>query len=271
MKQSTVNWRDPIAAAKLLKANWNVKDFGWNPNADNKFDWYVGALSHRDSDLLEKSNAAFIERKFAEKFPLTDEINWFVFRSGHWAVDHVDQIAIRVYEQDQSEDDEAPIITDEFEEWCNIQARLDNYCVLDEEDWDRRQQEALEWAIEDAGKQWLKEDHNDQWIYMVQQWLEAHFQGELDDRNGGTGAYPNPIRVWQAMQANDLLEPDTEPFYERFVYITYKFGVASFFDAITNEMVYTLVVPNSSEWGKWMRKFQEVCNDNNWDFLGRLA
>lgn len=76
----------------------------------------------------------------------------------HWAVGYVDGYAIRVYKPlpigATGAGDDERIITPAFMKWCELQDKLEDYPILDEELYDAEQQEEIDAAWEN----WLRYD-----------------------------------------------------------------------------------------------------------------
>src|SRR5205823_13699091 len=103
--------------------------------------WCIAYTHNRDSGLLVQSNAEAIAtalRPFGEAGDPD-----VVFEShAHWAVGWVAGFSIRVYRQGQ--------ITDAFRAYHDLIEQLDDYPILDEEDYSNRELEATLGNIEDA-------------------------------------------------------------------------------------------------------------------------
>ena len=88
----------------------------------NYSDYYVSLGQSRDSDILEQSN---FDNALKQLGGVSDTV--FVIRNGHWAVGWVEWIAIH-------ESDTEAIATGE-----NIEQKISDYPVLDEEDYSQRE------------------------------------------------------------------------------------------------------------------------------------
>ena len=103
--------------------NWQrFNCFVWFDKPGNADDYTIVYVSNRDSDTLDRANAKVI----------ADELAPFIKRGtvipqshSHWACGHVDGYAIKVF-------DKRGRITKAFKVWADIQARLDDYPILDE-------------------------------------------------------------------------------------------------------------------------------------------
>lgn len=120
-------------------------DFGWHEQPDWKEDnTFLYHYEHRDSDLLAQSNAKVIRDTLGDYDDTT--VQWQHF--SHWAVGWIDAVAIKIR-------DEAGEFTAAFIDMYNLLERLDDYPVLDEDDYSQRQ-----WK--EAGDYWRKYcDHAD--------------------------------------------------------------------------------------------------------------
>jgi hypothetical protein len=127
---------------------------------DDPDDWAIIYTHHRDSGLLDQSNATAIAdalRSFRES-----ENPDVVFEShAHWAVGHVDGFSMRVYRDGE--------ITDAFRTYHELMERLDGYPVLDEADYVNREYEAAIENIEDAA-----------WRFNSTYDLHAGWEAEVD-------------------------------------------------------------------------------------------
>ena len=171
--------------AREAAGNWSSwRCFVWDREReiDDAANWAIIYTHHRDSGLLDQSNAAAMAdalRSFSES-----ENPDVVFEShAHWAVGHVDGFSIRVYHDGD--------ITDAFRTYHELMERLDGYPVLDEADYSDREYEAAIENIEDAAWRFKSTyDLHDGWEAEVYEWLSAHRPGAVankDDR----GAYPS--------------------------------------------------------------------------------
>ena len=121
----------------------------------------------------------------------------------HWACGWVDGYRIRVYRGEKRE------ITNAFKAWCEIQERLSNYPLLDEEDYSRREYEATIENISQAGRRYLKDDAPEDWAERCFSWFWDNNQAAVENRDD-QGGYPSDQQIMEAMTALDLNEPDAE-------------------------------------------------------------
>ena len=172
-------------AASQAAGNWKrYSCFCWDRmrEIDDPDDWAIIYTHHRDSGLLDQSNAAAMAdalRSFSES-----ENPDVVFEShAHWAVGHVDGFSMRVYRDDA--------ITDAFHVYHGLMERLEAYPVLDDSDYGRREYQAALENIEDVA--WRLEstyDLHDGWEAEVYEWLSAHRPGAVENKDD-RGAYPS--------------------------------------------------------------------------------
>ena len=88
-------------AAKEAAGNWrNFECFVWHRQSEiaDPDNWAIMYTHHRDSGLLDQSNASVIE-KTLEPFTIGDDPDVVFERHFHWAVGHIDGFSIRVYPQ----------------------------------------------------------------------------------------------------------------------------------------------------------------------------
>jgi hypothetical protein len=141
---------------------------------------------------LAQSNSAAINEAM-EEFLEADEPDIVPEHHRHWACGWVDGYAIRVYE-DQGEPTEA------FKAWCDIQAALENYPVLDEEDYSEREYEA---TIENIGNELHYADRDDEYqipddaAEQVFGWLWDNNQSAVENRDD-QGGYPSAEEIREA-------------------------------------------------------------------------
>lgn len=110
------------------------RDFGYSGDLDLFNTWaLVALLETRDSGVLEQSNSQAI-KDMIEKAGLQESFEVCTF--GHWACGWVEELACRVVKDDGTLDTAA------LDFIHDIKNSLDDYPVLDEEDYSRRDYEA---------------------------------------------------------------------------------------------------------------------------------
>lgn len=232
--------------AKEAAGNWRkFESFAWHAAPDDGVDWAIVYTSNRDSGLLEQSNAAQIAAELEQFTGYTwngeEDIEPDVREASHnhWAVGHVDGFAIRVYCQatrlmgwrepglawdaatvavykdalkeqgfDPDEDDRS--LTDAWLKWCEIKCALDDYPVLDEEDYSRREYEsAVEWISSEGTRYLADEGVPEDWAEQVWSWLWENDQGELESRDD-QGPAPSRDSIREALRALGWHEPEDD-------------------------------------------------------------
>lgn len=189
-----IDYNTPIEEiAKKAAGDWKkIDNFVWFDSPEDEDTWTIISPEHRDSTLIDKSNSEAIQAALgADEF--SDDV--IIGSATHWAVGWVTHICIRVY-------DAAGNITPAFRELVDIQLRLQEYPVLDDEDYSRREYEASLWGIEDSCRTELTCDTPEDWKEKVFSWLwdsEEH-QRELENTDD-TGAYPSSESIHCALVA----------------------------------------------------------------------
>lgn len=182
-------------AAKQAAGNWKKFDsFVWwrerdIPDADN---WAIFYSHHRDSGLLDQSNAAVIAKAF-EPFTDTDDPDVVFESHNHWAVGHVDGFSIRVFKRGR--------ITKAFRTYHELECRMADYPVLDETDYSNREYAA---TLDNIGNSaWkLKNgfDLPDGWESEVYSWLTEHRWTAVENVDD-QGGWPSEDELTEAFTA----------------------------------------------------------------------
>ena len=123
-------------AARDAVGNWQrFESFCWFRRnvVDDTDNWAIFYTHHRDSALLDQSNAAVIE-KAMEPFTEDDDPDVVFESHNHWAVGHIDGFSIRVFKDGE--------ITEAFKTYHELTERMAAYPVLDEDDYSQREFEA---------------------------------------------------------------------------------------------------------------------------------
>ena len=182
-------------AAAEMAGNWKRFDsFAWfrrrelnDPDA-----WAVIYTHHRDSGLLDQSNASVITKKL-EPFTDGDDPDVVFESHSHWAVGHIDGFSIRVFKGGK--------ITTAFQVYHSLAERQANYPILDESDYSQREYDATLADIADAAYR-VRHEYAlpDGWEGEVFSWFWDHKQRaveNLDDRGG----YPSEDDLRDAFDA----------------------------------------------------------------------
>jgi len=169
-------------AAKEAAGNWRTfESFCWHraSELDSPDDWFVTYSHHRDSGLIDQSNAAAIEAAL-KPFMKGENPDVVAEHHHHWAVGWIDGFSIRVFKRGR--------ITKAFRAYHGLAERLADYPVLDEEDYSRREYKA---TVENIGEAaWrLKQEYElpRGWESTAYDWLADNDCSAIessDDRGG---------------------------------------------------------------------------------------
>jgi len=191
-----------IETAKKAAGNWRkFESFGWSRavELEDPEDWTIVYTHHRDSRLLGQSNAAAIEdalRPFLEE----DDPDIIEEHHGHWACGWIDGFAIRVFRDGD--------ITRAFQTYLEIVDRLDDYPVLDEEDYCRREYEATLENL-DCAVSGIRHGYElpEGWQEEVFNWFWQHDQQVVENRDD-SGGYPSEEQLESAFTALGYQQPE---------------------------------------------------------------
>ena len=167
--------------AEEFAGNWREFEcFAWHDDdIEEPEKWGFLNTSTRDSGIIAQSNEAAIK---AEMEPYFESGDAFKGRSRHWACGYVDNIVVRVY-------DENGEITDAAAKVFELKQRLENYALLDEIDYSNREYEAsleyIEWNGRPRGVEFV-DDLPDDWAAQVYSWL---FDNGYYFSEEGSGVY----------------------------------------------------------------------------------
>lgn len=182
-------------AANESAGNWRSFDcFVWwrEQELDAADDWMIHYSHHRDSGLLDQSNAEKIKEALA---PFTDGDDPDVVEESHshWAVGHIDGFSLRVFRNGE--------ITEAFRTFHELMESLAAYPILDEEDFSSREYEATVENIVDAAWR-LRDDYDlpENWQHEVFGWLSDHECHEIESTSD-QGGYPSEDSLRRAMNA----------------------------------------------------------------------
>lgn len=206
-----MNWRNPEEMAKELAGNWLKFDsfsYWGRPDEVSECpeDWALVYIDNRDSRLLEESNADAIRGELAPY--LDDEkhgVCLFTRTANHWAVGWVGGYAIRVYEPVNNESEGDRALTPVFLKWCQIQEQLQDYPVLDDEDYSRREYEATLENIQSEGHNLVRDDAPEDWPERCWRWFWDNDQGAIENVDD-QGGYPDEDEMRECLLALHFLD-----------------------------------------------------------------
>jgi hypothetical protein len=182
-------------AAKTAAGNWAKFDsFVWfrAHDLDEPGDWAVLYTQHRDSGLIDQSNASVIEDAL-QPFTEGDDPDVVMESHSHWAVGHIDGFSVRVFRDGE--------ITDAFRCYHELAERIDDYPLLYESDYSDREYQATLENINDAAWR-LKRcfDLPEGWESKVFDWFWQHNQHAVESRDDA-GGYPEEAELEAAFDA----------------------------------------------------------------------
>ena len=182
-------------AAADSTGNWKRMDsFMWFraselTDADN---WAVIYTHHRDSGLLDQSNASVI-RKALKAFTETDNPDVVFESHSHFLVGHIDGFSIRVFKRGR--------ITKAFRKYHELAEQMDCYPILDEDDYSRREYEATYENIPlAAGSLQHEYELPEDWHSEVFSWLSENNESSLESRDD-QGGWPSEEELKAAFTA----------------------------------------------------------------------
>lgn len=182
-------------AATEAAGNWKRFDcFVWyRDDIDDADNWAIIYTHHRDSGLLDQSNAHVINTAL-EPFTDGDDPDVVMESHNHWAVGHIDGFSIRVFRDGQ--------ITDAFRKYHELAEAMDQYPILDENDYSERELEATYENIPLAASS-IKDDYEDlpdDWADQVYQWLSDNRCNALENTDD-QGGWPDEDDLRDAFDA----------------------------------------------------------------------
>jgi hypothetical protein len=183
-------------AALEAAGNWaDFHCFAWFRRNEIKDpeNWAIIYTRHRDSGLLDQSNASVIE---AELKPFGEGENPdVVFESHHhYLVGHIDGFSIRVFKRGR--------ITKAFKTYHELAERLADYPILDESDYSEREYEAAFENLDHAAWR-LKREFSlpEDWQPNVFDWLWQNHEAALEnvDDQGGWASEDDLTTAFEAL------------------------------------------------------------------------
>ncbi|WP_013627318.1 hypothetical protein [Rubinisphaera brasiliensis] len=169
-------------AAQEAAGNWRTFEcFVWwrEDELDSPDEWMIHYTHHRDSGLLDQSNAKQI-RQALEPFTEGDDPDVVMESHSHWAVGHIDGFSLRVFKGGE--------ITEAFRTFHNLMEAMAAYPILDESHYSELEHEATYENIDHAAWK-IKQDYKlpEDWQWQVFDWLSENRDSALEnvDDQGG--------------------------------------------------------------------------------------
>ena len=180
-------------AAREAAGNWqHFECFSWHRAGElnDPDNWAIIYTNHRDSGLIDQSNAEAIAEAMT---PFIKKGDVVVEHHNHWAVGWVDGYSIRVFRRGH--------ITKAFRTYHQIAQRLTDYPILDEEDYSNREYEATIENLTDAAWK-LKNEYElpEGWEESVYNWFSEHACSAIESSDD-QGGYPNEDQLRAAFEA----------------------------------------------------------------------
>jgi hypothetical protein len=185
--------------------NWRGQEnFVWSGRHDFDFPELYGhyLLSHRDSGLLEQSNHDAIVQTMRESHAFRENETWRVELFNHWAVGYVNVLVL----QSIDENGEA---TNEFETLHDIFMRLEEYPILNEDDYMQREFLATCENIREVLRMSCIDDmpENEDMVPDLYQWFAENDMAAIESRDDH-GGYPSDEQMVAALVALGYIESE---------------------------------------------------------------
>lgn len=187
--------RVDITPKDIEKALSRPRDFGYGGGNEEMFKtWSLGpTIQHRDSGLLDRSNALAL-RRYLEKDPsLADD--YTIMSASHWAVGWVEHISFRVVDPDGSPSRIFRVLT----AWFNA---LSDYPVADDSLYSEMESEASwKWISEEGPRVAAKHDYvlPEDWQDKVYTWWDANDCNATEsvDDQGASPSYEQFLEAFE--------------------------------------------------------------------------
>jgi len=197
-------------AAKLV-SNWKkFESFGWSRHNEEGIDNYFIYYTHtRDSKLVEESNHKSIVKMMEETktMPFTNEEegDYDIESHNHWGCGWIEGVVVRVY-QDYSKRDK---VTPAFAQIVDIINSLDEYPLLDEDDYIAMEHEQTIKNTIDNANCWMRRHDFDlkeslqkdnKWEGELTIWLWDNEPDEMENRDDN-GGWPSDDAIEKGLKA----------------------------------------------------------------------
>ena len=198
MTTATLSDSEVLDLANDHAGNWKRMDsFAWfrESEIDDSDQWAIIYTHHRESGLLDRSNAGVIGKAM---MPFTerdnDDPDVVMENHSHFAVGWIAGFSIRCLDPEGK-------VTGAFKQYAELHEAMDQYPILDEEDFSNREYEATVENIVDAARSFDDEyELPNDWQHEVYGWLSDNESGEVES-TGDQGGYPSDEALRRAFNA----------------------------------------------------------------------
>ena len=186
-------------AAQDAAGNWQrIDHFVWwrTSELSDAQNWTIIVTDHRDSPLLDQSNAAAVHAAL-EPFAAGEDPDVVFERHSHWAVGYVHAVSIRVFGRDAK-------VTPAFQALYRLREKQEAYPVLDEVDYSNREYEA---TLDNyrAAMEPLRDPLPEGWESEVHAWFGQHGQDTFTENRDDRGGYAPKTAIVAALYDLGLL------------------------------------------------------------------
>ena len=186
-------------AAKEAAGNWQFFDcFSWHRSSElqDPENWAIFYTNHRDSGLIDQSNAGAIALALEPFLKNNDVVEE---HHNHWAVGWIDGYSIRVYRRGH--------ITRAFRKYHELAQRLTDYPILDEEDYCNREYKATIENLADVAWKLKNEFELPKgWEQAVYDWFSNHDCSAIESSD--RGGYPSEDQLRAAFEALEFRQTE---------------------------------------------------------------
>lgn len=192
----TTNWEDVESRARELAGNhYKFNCFAYYDRPVDGDRWAVVYTQNRDSGLLDLSNADQIEKALK---PFIAHGTAVPETHNHWACGWVAGYRILVYTKSGK-------VTKAFRAYCELMQRLDDYPILDEGNYSRREYEATLENIREVGGRLVRNDVPPDWPSLCYEWFDNNIQRAVENRDD-QGGYPDEEEMRECLEELGFLD-----------------------------------------------------------------
>ena len=207
MATTTLPDEEVLELAQAMACNWKrMQSFMWfrESEIEDSDNCAIIYTHNRDSGLLDQSNAGVIGKAM---MPFTeddgDDPDVVMESHSHFLVGWIAGFSIRCLNSDGKP-------TRAFARYAELHEAMDQYPILDEEDYSNREHEATVENIVDAARQIDDEyELTEDWQYEVYSWLSDNDCGEIENRSD-QGGYPSEQSLRKAFDALRFKQVENE-------------------------------------------------------------